>query len=233
MANGSFSEREYRTLSGLLIEGEEAWAYAKQRKLSGALFYPTLAIATNKRLIIVNRWFMRLKSDITFIEYGNIASFRVVHGIMLSDIRIRLKGSSMSSGYIFDGGREEGDIKGLPREAADAMMKAINLAIHEGRALPQTIMREERAGSVNDGIYSNLSQVVRLEPKLAQGQSAAEGVTESFELPADYQVKPEELLIFKRRQSRLVSAMSNGNGTATQARLPERSPIEDQMQGRM
>ncbi len=122
-----FSKKESNTLGSLLLPGERVITYAKQRRLHGAMFYPTVAIATNKRIIIVNRTMLRVWSDISFINYDQVISLRVMHGPLFSTIKMRLKGTAEKS---VGGG--DGEIHGLTHFGAVMVSNAINRALNNG-----------------------------------------------------------------------------------------------------
>lgn len=174
----SFSKKERITLSAMLIPGERAVGYAKQRRLSGAILCPNVMVATNKRVIILNRWYLGLKSDITVIRYENIASFRITHGIIFSSIKIRLKGTK-ELGTIFDDGREEGEIKGLTRDGACSVGSALNTLMHN-LAVEESMVSMRDMGQRGEGwVHQKATSMIEGmgEPILGMPDGSGPGIT--------------------------------------------------------
>lgn len=123
-----FSKLEASTISSLIFPGERLVVYATERPLHGGLFNPTVVMVTDQRTIIVNRKYMRLKSNITFIEHTNVVSYRVFHSLVFSTVVIRQQGASDSE-HLFTG-IGEGEIKGLSRIDTNAVANAISYYTH-------------------------------------------------------------------------------------------------------
>ncbi len=122
--------REIRVLRSLIPRNEKIMVITNQRRLDFSPFYPSIIVATDKRLLICNRWFLGIKGDITFLPYVNITSYRMVKGILFSSILIRIQGSAKDNSYILNGVKEEGEIRGLTEEAAMNIIKAITYWAH-------------------------------------------------------------------------------------------------------
>ena len=86
--------REAKTLLNLVPDTENILAIARQHRANFAFLFPSIAVATDKHVIVCNRWFAGLKQDISFIPYGAIVSMRVEHSIFFSTIYLRLHGSA-------------------------------------------------------------------------------------------------------------------------------------------
>src|SRR5271157_2419545 len=71
------SKKEAGTVASLIHPEEKFIAFATERGLHGGLLNPTIVLVTDHRTIIINRKYLRLKSDIAFIEHDSVASFRV------------------------------------------------------------------------------------------------------------------------------------------------------------
>ncbi len=121
------SKNESSTISSMILPEENVLAFAMERRLHGALLNPTIVLVTDHRTIIINRRYLRMKSDIAFIDHDSIASFRVVHSLMFSSVQIRQNGTPDSC--VFDN-LCEGEIKGFSREGANMIANGINYARH-------------------------------------------------------------------------------------------------------
>jgi hypothetical protein len=119
-----FSKLEANTISSLIFPDERLIVHAAERPLHGGVLNPTVVMVTDQRTIIVNRKYLRLKSDITFIDHANVVSFRVVHGLVFSSVWIRQQGASDSE-HVFIG-VGEGEIRGLSRADTNAVANAIS-----------------------------------------------------------------------------------------------------------
>jgi microcompartment protein CcmL/EutN len=164
------SKNEASTISSLILPEEKVLAYATERRIHGALLNPTIVLVTDKRTIIINRRYLRLKSDIAFIEHDSIASFRVVHSILFSSVHIRQDGTA-DSGKVFEG-VGEGEIRGFSREGANAIADGINYAKHVRAKIKQKheTERQEAAGesarSEEDDVVSNWAEQMKVMHEL-------------------------------------------------------------------
>jgi hypothetical protein len=146
------SRNEASTISALILPEEKLISFTVERRLHGALLNPAIVLVTDKRTIIINRKYLRLKSDIAFIKHESVVSFRVVHGIVFSSVQIRQAGTSDSS-YVF-GGVKEGEIRGFSREGANAIANGINYAVHiKARQKPEQAARSEAQNGMSSWVY--------------------------------------------------------------------------------
>jgi hypothetical protein len=198
----NLSAKESSTMFGFLLPGEKVIAVAKQRRLHGAIVYPTIAMATNRRIIIVNRWFMRLKSAITFVTYENISSFRVTHGIVFSSVKLRLRGSTKNQALMLDGKTEEGEIIGLSRGDAAGLANAITMVLNNYEVLDKGDLRNAKRGNYAEPaerMSSGISEVLGFDKSMQGYVSLEKSLQTNGAAAARTTLKPEDLLIFKGR----------------------------------
>lgn len=122
-------KREAKFLQNMIPANERVLAIVRQHKLDFSPLYPAVIIATERHLLVCNRWFMGLKNDISLIPYSSIVSYRVVNGIIFSGIMIRVHGSSKDKEYIMHTKKEEGEIKGLAEADAMLLINAITTSM--------------------------------------------------------------------------------------------------------
>ncbi len=116
--SGHLKKNEIKTLSKILEPGEEVISVARQHRIK-KLIAPAIAIATDKRIIIMKRDALGIRSDIHFIPYEHIVSFRVVHGFLLTSIKLRLLGAPKQKEQAVTGIEEdETEIGGLTKTVA-------------------------------------------------------------------------------------------------------------------
>ncbi len=98
----------------ILWPDENVVLTARQRRIGpgGSMITPTSVIATNRRIIIVNKTAMGIRKDIESIPYKNVTSVRWEHGIITSSVFLRVQGFDTDKGFLKKG-REEGEIDGL------------------------------------------------------------------------------------------------------------------------
>jgi hypothetical protein len=159
------SRNEASTISSMILPEEKLLSFTVERRLHGALLNPAIVLVTDKRTIIINRKYLRLKSDIAFIKHDSVVSFRVAHGIIFSSVHIRQRGNSDSS-YVF-GGVKEGEIRGFSREGANAIANGINYAVHiKAKHNPEPVTRNETKSSMSNWIY-HFDAMHRLQDAIA------------------------------------------------------------------
>lgn len=88
---------------------------ARQRRVgpAGDLINPTSVVATNKRIIIVNKTTLGIRKDFESIAYKQITSVRMEKGIISSAVFVRVEGYDTDKGFLKGSGRQEGMIDGL------------------------------------------------------------------------------------------------------------------------
>ncbi|MCL5100806.1 MAG: PH domain-containing protein [Candidatus Marsarchaeota archaeon] len=190
--------REAKTLLNLVPDTENILAIARQHRANFAFLFPSIAVATDKHVIVCNRWFAGLKQDISFIPYGAIVSMRVEHSIFFSTIYLRLHGSASKKDNIFDTEKEEGEIRGLLQADALHLAKAISsrlpATMHYAAANQPTAPEQQRG-------QSEPQSHTYLPPTYVGDISFSYSTTAALEAhyETETKVKPEELLIFKLR----------------------------------
>lgn len=87
-------------------------------------------VATDKRIIILNREVAGLRKDIESIPYDRIASVRMEKGLLTSSVYLRVGGFSGGDeqGFIKKG-EDEGEIAGLKKGDAKALSDYVNQMI--------------------------------------------------------------------------------------------------------
>lgn len=135
-------------VSGILWPGEQVQITAKQRRIGpgGDMINPTSVIATDKRIIIVNKTTLGLRKDYEVIPYKQIASVRLEHGIISSTIYIRVQGYDIDRGLLKNGD-QEGEIDGLHNQTANEFADFINQKIADGPAEEETANPDGKLGA--------------------------------------------------------------------------------------
>lgn len=120
-------KNDVKAVEKLLSENEVVDLTVKQRRVGpgGSVITPTSVVATNMRIIIVNRATLGIRKDYEAIMYKQIASVRLEHGIISSTVFIRVQGYDMDKGLL-KRGKEEGEIDGLRNKDAVALSNYIN-----------------------------------------------------------------------------------------------------------
>ncbi|MDE1845884.1 MAG: zinc-ribbon domain-containing protein [Candidatus Micrarchaeota archaeon] len=92
-------EREIRDIKEVLGPTEKVEAQATQRRWGpgGDLVTPLTLVATDSRLIVINRTKMGMKKDYEIVQYGNIVSAKLINGFISSSIIIRVRGYKISA----------------------------------------------------------------------------------------------------------------------------------------
>lgn len=110
----------------------------------GALINPTTVVATDKRLLIINRATLGARKDIETIPYNSIASVRLENGLISSSVFIQVAGyvSPKGSQGFLKPGESEGEIPGLrkidAKALSDFLTKMISGVYPETSPGPQT-----------------------------------------------------------------------------------------------
>ena len=75
---------------------------ARQRRVGpgGALTTPTSVIATDRRVIIINRATLGMRKDFETIPYTQITSVRLERGIISSSVFVRVEGFDQDKGLL-------------------------------------------------------------------------------------------------------------------------------------
>lgn len=221
-----FSRKESNTLGNLLLPGERVITYAKQRKLHGAVFYPTVAIATNRRIIIINRAGLRAWSDIRFINYEQISGLRVIHGPLFSTIMVNLKGQP-------EGGKSYGEIRGLTHFGALIVSNAINRALNTHDEIVEDVVAEH---DYNNYAQEKLFAELGWKPEDNSSNSASAGRGTNYPDEGQQQAdsdlsEPEEINIVNTSGERIKQVARKQMETnvpvgIASPKTPEMPPVE-------
>ncbi len=88
----------------------------------GSFLTPATVLATDKRIIIINRPLLGIRNEYEAIPYDRIASIRYERGVITSSIFLMLTGNTTLAEHSFlKQGEQEGEIKGLGHEDAKAL----------------------------------------------------------------------------------------------------------------
>jgi hypothetical protein len=107
----------------ILWTEETVMVTATERRVGpgGSLITPTTVVATDKRMIIINRATFGIRTDYEAIPYNRITSVRMEKGIISSSVFLRVSGySSPGAGEqgFLKPGEQEGEISGLRQQDA-------------------------------------------------------------------------------------------------------------------
>lgn len=113
---------------GILLKGEHVEGSATQRRFGpgGSLTSPTTILVTDKRIIVIKRAIFGLRHDHEVFSLSTVTSIKVRHGFISSSIFIRTQGSESGDKGKSDDGRQEGEIFGLTKNAAEGLTNLIN-----------------------------------------------------------------------------------------------------------
>lgn len=123
---------DVNAVKNILWSDETVGVTVRQRRIGpgGAITTPTSVIATDKRIIILNRASLGIRQDYEVIPYKQIASVRLEHGIISSSVFIRVQGYDKDQGLLKNG-KEEGEIDGLNNAEAQALSDFINRKLED------------------------------------------------------------------------------------------------------
>ncbi|MFI5412487.1 MAG: PH domain-containing protein [Candidatus Micrarchaeales archaeon] len=112
---------DFAKSKNMLWAEEEVMVTATERRVGpgGALITPTTIIATNKRILIINRATFGIRNDVESIPYNRVSSVRLEKGLISSSVFLRVGGytSSGEQGFLKPG-EQEGEIPGLKQQDA-------------------------------------------------------------------------------------------------------------------
>lgn len=146
-------------LKGILWPGESIELAVEQRRVGpgGSVTTPTTVVATDRRLIIVNRATLGIRKDYEVIPYKQIASVRLEHGVISSSVFIRVEGYDRDKGLL-KSGKEEGEIDGLRNKDAAALADIINKRVNAGPSSTDDNKTQQQQSSASESgayIYCN------------------------------------------------------------------------------
>lgn len=120
-------QNEVNAVKSVLWPDERVMITVKQRRVGpgGSVTVPTSVLATDKRLIIVNKATLGIRKDYESIPYKQITSVRLEKGIISSTVFVRVMGYDKDQGLLKNG-KEEGEIDGLHGKDAKALADYLN-----------------------------------------------------------------------------------------------------------
>ncbi|MDE1849611.1 MAG: PH domain-containing protein [Candidatus Micrarchaeota archaeon] len=145
------NQGDVERVKGLLTPDEKIIMTASQSRIApgGNRVVPSFIVATDRRVIMVNRSALGLRGDYESIPYEKITEVRLDKGIIFSSVFIRIEGFSEDKGLI-PKGKEEGEIVGLNADDARQLADYVNQRI-DGRQSPQDTA--PTAQDADPGIY--------------------------------------------------------------------------------
>ena len=119
-------QKEIGDISEILGPNEKIGARAEQRRLGpgGELTTPITLIATDHKLIVINRTRFGIKKDYEIVQYGNVVSAKLINGFISSSVIIRVRGYKIGTSH---GNSEE--INGFVTDDAKRLVEYINKKI--------------------------------------------------------------------------------------------------------
>ncbi len=129
----AIDQNDVKAAKDILWPDEQVEATVRQRLnplLGGSIIIPTSVLATNKRLIIMNRASLTLRTDYEVIPYKQISSVRLERGIVTSTVFVRVQGYDKDQGLLKNG-KQEGEIDGLKNSDAQELADCINKKLEE------------------------------------------------------------------------------------------------------
>ncbi len=123
----AIDQHDVDAAKGILMPDEKVQVTVRQRRVGpgGSVTVPTSVIATDKRLIIVNKATLGVRKDYEVILYRQITSVRFEKGIISSSVFIRVQGYDKDQGLLKNG-KEEGEIDGLNNTDAKTLADYVN-----------------------------------------------------------------------------------------------------------
>ncbi|MDE1804166.1 MAG: zinc ribbon domain-containing protein [Candidatus Micrarchaeota archaeon] len=90
---------EFSDIRELLAPNERIEAQATQRRWGpgGDLTTPITLIATDQKLIIINRTRLGMRKDYEIVQYANVVGTKMIHGFISSSIIIRIRGYKITT----------------------------------------------------------------------------------------------------------------------------------------
>jgi hypothetical protein len=121
------NQHDVKAAKNILWPDEQVQVTVRQRRVGpgGSVTAPTSVIATDKRLIILNRANLGMRQDYEAIPYRQVTSVRLEHGVISSSVFVRVMGYDKDQGLLKNG-KEEGEIDGLSNGDAKALADFLN-----------------------------------------------------------------------------------------------------------
>ncbi len=132
ITNMAIEQEDVDPIKSELWPDEKVVLTVRQRRVGpgGSVVTPTSVVATNRRIIIINRETLGLRHDIESVPYDHVTSVRWEHGIISSSVFLRVAGFATEKGFLKGSGEQEGEIEGLnnndAQELSDYVEKMIS-----------------------------------------------------------------------------------------------------------
>ncbi|MCL5239616.1 MAG: PH domain-containing protein [Candidatus Marsarchaeota archaeon] len=132
------NQEDVKAAKSILWPDETVEVTAKQRRIGpgGSATSPTSVLATDKRIIILNRASLGIRQDYEVIPYKQVTSVRLEHGVLSSSVFIRVQGYDRDQGLLKNG-KEEGEIDGLNNADAKALADFLNKKLDDAASSPE------------------------------------------------------------------------------------------------
>ena len=142
---------EVNAVKNVLWPDERVILTAKQRRIGpgGSVTVPTSVLATDKRLIIVNKATLGIRKDYESIPYKQITSVRFEKGLISSTVFVRVQGYDKDKGLLKNG-KEEGEIDGLHGADAKVLADYLNSVLE---VETQSIEPDSQTAASNGSIF--------------------------------------------------------------------------------
>jgi hypothetical protein len=218
-------KKESDTILGSLDAGDQIIHIAKQRKISVDVISPSVIITTLKKVVIINRTMAGLKSHITFIPYQEVERVRIVHGMLVSSILIRMNNAAKDAKSPFERHKGDLEIKALDKKDADIFFVQLNGAIN---------LKPEQSSPAKDSHYhmygdvnNNLFVAKNFQP--AQSVSSGAQLRPTGKQYAKSQMRPIDFVSLHRLgrpEKEEGVALPKGASQKQQVKLPIPTPAQ-------
>ena len=133
------NQSDVSAAKSILWPDEKVEVTVRQRRVGpgGSVATPTSVLATDRRLIILNRANLGIRQDYEVIPYKQVASVRLEHGLISSSVFIRVQGYDVDRGLLKNG-KQEGEIDGLNNKDAQALSDYINKKLEDSDSVPES-----------------------------------------------------------------------------------------------
>ena len=138
---------EFSDIRELLGPNEQIEAQATQRRWGpgGDLTTPITLIATDQKLIIINRTRLGMRKDYEIVQYTNIVGTKMIHGFISSSIIIRIRGYKITTKSNKD--EIDGFVSGEAKSLVDFINRRIGSTPGAGSAQSSTASAPTAASS--------------------------------------------------------------------------------------
>ncbi|MDE1874179.1 MAG: PH domain-containing protein [Candidatus Micrarchaeota archaeon] len=133
------NDEDVKAAKSILWPDEKVEVTVRQRRIGpgGSATAPTSVLATDKRIIILNRATLGIRQDYEAIPYRQITSVRLEHGMISSSVFVRVMGYDRDQGLLKNG-KEEGEIDGLSNSDAKTLADYLNRKLEDAEQEPES-----------------------------------------------------------------------------------------------